>query len=484
MFKLRGIYSLFLSLLGLGLVIWGVSQIPYHTQPLTFFLLVILAVTTQSTMTYMVGDMASVSVSSAISLATVPLYGPVAAATVAAAAEVGLWIISLHIEHPGWRRAIERLGVNAGMNGVAIFLAGSAFEVAANWMGSNTIWGQTVPWVLGAVVGDQANFWLLVAIIYLAHGVRPIDAWRENRWAVPMNVLVMSVGGGLLSLAVREFGLLGIAIFFLPIILSAYSFRVTVNNAKKQMVKLEEMVAMRTQALAEANQKLEALHKEKDAFLAVLAHDMRTPLTSIKGYSCILFDRELTREQQVKIAKVILQNEETLLEIVNNILEIEKLQSGIPVLLETTSFDLALLTKTAVEALEVPAMEKNIALHYEPVPSPVMITADIGKIQRVLLNLISNAVKYTPKGGSVSVDTHMNGRYAITEVKDTGYGIPEDELPHIFDRFSRVKGHQHIAIGTGLGLAIVKSLVEAHNGEIAVESREGVGSTFRVKLPT
>jgi len=99
------------------------------------------------------------------------------------------------------------------------------------------------------------------------------------------------------------------------------------------------------------------------------------------------------------------------------------------------------------------------------------------------LNLISNAVKYTPKEGLVSVDTQMNGHYAIVEVKDTGYGIPTDELPHIFDRFSRVKGHQHIAIGTGLGLAIVKSLVEAHDGEITVESQEGAGSTFTVKLP-
>ena len=482
--KLRSIYSLILSVLGLGLVIWGITQIPDHPQPLIFFLLLILAVTTQSTMTYMVGNMASVSVSSAISLATVPLYGPVAAATVAAAAEVGLWLISLRIEHPGWRRAAERLGVNAGMNGVAIFLAGSAFAIAANWLGPDTIGGQTVPWVLGAVVGDQANFWLLVAIIYLVHGVKPIQVWYENRWAVPMNVLVMSVGGGLLSLAVREFGPLGIAIFFLPIVLSAYSFRVTVSNAKQQMVKLEEMVTLRTLALAEANQELETLHKEKDAFLAVLTHDMRTPLTSIKGYSSILVDRELTREQQVKIAKVILQSEESLLEIVNNILEIEKLQSGVPVHLDTATFDLALLTRTAVETLEAPAMEKKIALRYEPVPSPIMITADMSKIQRVLLNLISNAVKYTPKEGSVSVDTQMNGRYAIVEVKDTGYGIPADELPHIFDRFSRVKGHQHIAIGTGLGLAIVKSLVEAHDGEITVDSQEGVGSTFTVKLPT
>lgn len=483
MLNLRNIYSLFLSLAGIGLVALGIIQIPSYTALLNFFLLLILAILTQSTMTYMVGGMASVSVSSAISLAAVPLYGPLAGAMVAAAAEISLWIISIRIDRPGWKRAAERLGVNVGMNGTAIFLAGLVFWWAANWLGTNTIGGQTVPWLLAAIVGDQVNLWLLVIIIYMAHGVKPVDTWLENRWASPMNILVMGVGGGLLALAVRQFGLLGIAVFFLPIVLSAYSFRVTVNNAKEQMVKLEEMVALRTQALADANKKLEWLNKEKDAFLAVLTHDMRTPLTSIKGYASILRDRDLSREEQVKISKIILHSQDTLLEIVNNILEIEKLQSGTPILLEHSRFDLALLAKTTSESLQTQAMEKNINLHCEQVPSPIVVKADMKKVQRVLLNLISNAIKYTPEGGDVSIDTQVNGRYAVVDVIDTGYGIPADELPHIFDRYSRVKKHQSIALGTGLGLAIVKSLVEAHEGQISVTSEEGVGSTFTVQLP-
>jgi signal transduction histidine kinase len=402
---------------------------------------------------------------------------------VAAAAEISLWSISIRVDNPGWKRAIERLGVNVGMNATAVFIAGLLFEAALGRLGSDTIWGQTIPWLLGALVSDQVNLWLLVGIIYLAHGVKPLEVWRENRWAAPINILVMSVGGGLLALAVRQFGLLGVAIFFLPIVLSAYSFRLTVNNAKEQMARLEEMVTLRTQALANANKKLEALHKEKDAFLAVLTHDMRTPLTSIKGYASILRDRELAREQQVQITKVILHSQDTLLGIVNNILEIEKLQSGIPVLLEYSNFDLALIVKAAAESIEAQASEKKISLHYEAVPSPVIISADVKKIERVLLNLISNAVKYTPEGGKVSIDTRVNGRHAVVEVKDNGYGIPAEELPYIFERFSRVKKHQSMAVGTGLGLAIVKSLVEAHNGAISVVSGEGVGSTFTVKLP-
>jgi signal transduction histidine kinase len=298
-----------------------------------------------------------------------------------------------------------------------------------------------------------------------------------------MNVLVMSIGGGLITLAVVQFGLLGLAIFVLPIILSAYSFRITVNNAKKQMGKLEEMVALRTQALADANQKLETLHQEKNSFLAVLTHDMRTPLTSIRGYGSIMRDRELTREQQTKIAKVILHSQDTLLEIVNNILELEKLQSGTPILLESSNFNLALLVKNTTESLETQALEKQISLNYDQIPSPIMVTADMNKIRRVILNLVSNALKYTPESGLVSVKVEASGRFAIFQVKDNGYGIPADELPTIFDRYSRVKGHRHLAIGTGLGLAIVKSLIEAHEGEISVTSEEDVGSTFSVKLP-
>jgi signal transduction histidine kinase len=481
--KMRSTYSGALSLLGIFFVGWGLTQLPTYSPLLTYILLVFLALLTQITMIYLVGGTAIVSVSTAISFAVVPLYGPVAAALVAAVAEIGLWVISIRVDRPPWRQAAERLGVNVGMNTTAIFLAGATYQLTANWLGTDTFAGQVIPWIVGALVGDQVNLWLLSIIIYLAHGVKPVSVWLDNRWAVPINVTVMSVGGGILSLAVSQFDLLAVIIFFLPILLSAYSFRLAVNKTKEQMIKLEEMVELRTADLARANKELETVNKEKDAFLAVLTHDMRTPLTSIKGYASVLRDREITAEQQQHIAKIILRSQDTLLEIVNNILEIEQLQSGIPVLLEQTSFDLALLTTNAAELLEAQALDKEIAFEYERVPSPVMVEADMKKIERVVTNLISNAVKYTPRGGQVRVETGVNGRFAQVRVTDTGYGIPPDELPYIFDRFSRVKGHQNLAVGTGLGLAIVKSLVDAHKGEIEVESEVDVGSTFILKLP-
>ncbi|MCP5094415.1 MAG: HAMP domain-containing histidine kinase [Chloroflexi bacterium] len=517
----RKAYSTIISIIGVLLVLAAILQAILLQLPIIFVLLIALGVLSQITMTSFVEGNAGVSVSSAVSLTAAYLFGPLAGALVAAASEFGLWLMQTYRnrnDETDWRRSAELLGVNIGMNSVAAAVAGLSLGWFITLLGTTTAFAQIVPWLIAAVIGDQVNLWLLIIIIYLVHGTNPLKAWRENRWAIPINVLIMSAGGGLLALAVQQFELLGIAIFFLPIVLSAYSFQLTVSNAKKQMATLEDKVTARTQELAEAisqlkdsndqlestntqledandqlgsangqledaNDQLAALSKDKDSFLAVLTHDMRTPLTSIKGYSSILRDRELPREQQVKIAKVIMHSQDTLLDIVNNILEIEKLQSGVPILLEYSNFDIALLAQRVVETIAMQAQEKQIQLNYEQVPTPIMVTGDESKIERVITNLVSNAVKYTPEEGCVQVEARASGGYAVLCIRDTGYGIPADELPHIFDRYSRVKGHQHLAIGTGLGLAIVKSLVEAHEGNISVASEEDVGSTFTVKLP-
>ena len=479
----RKIYSTLLSSVGAVLVIWGLIQIPTYFPLLTFLLLIILAIAAKSTTTHLIQGSAFVAVNSAISLSAVPTYGPFAAALVAAAAELSLWLIGMRTDKPDWKRAIERLGVNVGMNSIAIFLGGLTFLGTTSLLGEQTFWGQTIPWLLAAIIADQVNLWLLGIIVFLAQGIKPVDVWLKNRWAIPINVLTMSLGGGLLHITISQFSFLGIAIFFLPIILSAYSYRVIANNNKRQMEELEGLVAHRTQALAKANEELERLHREKDAFIGVLTHDMRTPLTSIKGYGSILYAQEMPRDQQIHIMEIILRSQDNLLELVNNILEIQQLQSGAPILLERSEFDLDFVVQMVVEFVQAEADRKEMTLLYEPPSTPIRITADRQKIQRVVTNLVANAVKYTPNGGEIKVKVWANGRYAITEIQDNGYGIPPEQLPYIFERFRRVPGHQRKATGTGLGLAIVKSLVEAHGGDITVTSQESVGSTFTLQLP-
>lgn len=478
----RGIYLSTISLLGIVLLVIGIFHIPQDNL-LLFSLLLLLAIAAQFTATSLASGDVTVDVSTAIGLATVALYGPYAACVVASASAATSSMLSLRTSWPGWARTIERIAFNVGMVSVAMFIAGLVFEGINLWLDSIAVVSEVAAWLIAAVINDQANLWILIGLLHLQIGLNPIEIWSDHKWAIPINVLVTSVGGFVLAFAVREFNVLGALIFFLPILMSAYSFRLYVTQSKRQQQELEELVELRTADLAKANKELEEVNKDKDAFLAVLTHDMRTPLTSIKGYASVLRDREVTLEQQQHIAKIILRSQDSLLEIVNNILEIEKLQSGTPVLLEYSSFDLALLTKGSAELLEAQALDKELTFEYDRVPTPVIIEADMSKIERVITNLISNAVKYTPRGGSVKVMTKVNGRYAFVSVNDTGYGIPADELPYIFDRYSRVRGHQNLAVGTGLGLAIVKSLVEAHDGAIDVESEVDVGSTFTLKLP-
>lgn len=482
-FEPRNIYLAVTSILGIVLVVWSLIQLPTYDPLLLFTLLLVLAIASQITSTSLVGGNITVEISTAVSLAVVSLYGTTAAGLVAASAVTAVTISSLRKMWPGWKGTAERIGFNIGMSTIAIIAAGMVFQITNTALADIPILAATLPWLLAAIIHDQVNLWLLIGLLHIQNKIPPMEIWLEHRWAIPINVLVMSVGGGILAVAVQQFTFLGIAIFFLPIVLSAYSFRLYVSKTRLQMEQLEDLVVLRTKDLEETNQELEQVSKDKDAFLAVLTHDMRTPLTSIKGYASILRDRDLAREQQVQIAKIILRSEENLLEIVNNILDIEKLQSGTPILLERSSFDLSLVVRTTAESIASLAMEKNITLHQEEVPQPITIKADEKKIERILLNLISNAIKYTPESGTVTIETGMKGRYAYFKVQDTGYGIPEDELPHIFDRFRRVKGHESKAVGTGLGLAIVKSLVEAHDGEISVTSQVDAGSTFTVKLP-
>ena len=284
----RDLYLITISLIGVILVIYGIVKIPTYDPLLIFFLLVLLAITAQITSTMTIGGDIIIEVSTAVSLASVALYGPFAACLVVAAGMTSVTVVNLRSNWPGRRGAIERIGFNIGMATIAIFLAGLVFYGVQSLFSANVIAATVLSWLLAAIVNDQVNLWLLIGMIHLQSGVKPSAIWNQHKWAIPINVLVMSVGGGILAIAIEQLGILGIAIFFLPIALSAYSFRLYVNQTRQQMENLEDLVDLRTQDLAQANKELAALSKEKDSFLAVLTHDMRTPLTSIKGYASII----------------------------------------------------------------------------------------------------------------------------------------------------------------------------------------------------
>ncbi|MCI0397652.1 MAG: HAMP domain-containing histidine kinase [Chloroflexi bacterium] len=480
-------YFLAVSVLGISLVLWGISQIPTSPQPLTLLLLVLLAAAAESTATITLQGI-DFSVSTVVSLAAAGLYGPSAATVVVAGSQLALW--RLMPDKPGWRVGLRRLAFNLGMQSLVMFLAGAVFAQVTEWLAASPILGQTIPWLLAAAVADQLNLWMVIAILYLQRGVRPLEVWRESRWAVPINVLVTGVGGGILAFAVRELELLGVVLVFLPILASAYAFRLYLDRTQKKMAELEGLIRLRTEALEEANVRLAETNvelaqreEEKNAFLAILTHDMRAPLTSIYGFAqLILREPEMDPAERERMLKVIVRAQASLLEMANNILELRQLESGAAILLEQENFDLIELIAEVIESAESLAVEKGIGLWQRGDMEPIFIRADRSKLRRVITNLVSNAIKYTLEG-QVSVTAKMNGYCVIVDIQDTGYGIPAEDLPYIFEPFRRVRKHETRAVGTGLGLTIVKSLVEAHGGTIEVASQEGVGSTFSIELP-
>lgn len=475
------LYRLYLgvvSLLGFCLVGWGVAQLPAYEPLLNFILLFVLAVISpfgatarekNYSITYAIGP--------AIALAAIPFYGLAAAGVIFAGFNICIWLIKPK-DQTTWKKSGVQLAFNNGMHAIAILTAGAPLLLMRDWLGPETVWGQTLPWLPAALIYEEANLWLLIGILRLQHGprIKPLEVWKTDRWASQISIAVLALGGGFLAFALQRYQWMGILVFYVPIVLSGYAFQLYVRQMQTHMDNLEQIVAERTKDLADLN-------RQKDAFLAVLTHDMMTPLASIQLCAEELQADPTAAIDNPDLTTVVLRSQKTLFNMVRNILDIERLQTGDSLSAQKTECDLMQLMSHVVSIVQTEADGRAIALTYHPATQPLILYADRYQLERILLNLIANAVKYTPSGGQVCVEAHLAGDQVWIEVRDTGYGIPEEELPYIFDRFRRVERHKDKATGAGLGLAITKALVEEHHGEILVQSELGKGSVFRVRLP-
>jgi PAS domain S-box-containing protein len=240
----------------------------------------------------------------------------------------------------------------------------------------------------------------------------------------------------------------------------------------------------RDRLLAQVQRQLEQLtelDRLKDDFLATVSHELRTPLASILGYLELLSESELDEEDAGFVA-VIDRNAHRLLQLVEDLLLVSRLQSG-RIELARVDVELGALARDCLEAARPRAGVGEIVLGLET-NGPVVVTGDPTRLAQVLDNLVSNAIKFTPAGGTVTVRLGRNRSHAVVEVADTGIGIPRDEQPRLFDRFFRASTATERAIkGTGLGLWITRAITEAHGGSIDVESEAGEGTSFRIRLP-
>lgn len=237
-------------------------------------------------------------------------------------------------------------------------------------------------------------------------------------------------------------------------------------------------------ALASQNDQLRELDGLKDDLIALVSHELRTPLTSIVGYlDLVVEDETALTDEQHRFLEVVGRNSKRLLGLVSDLLFVAQSEAG-RMMLKREPLSVRELVAQAVTAAEPTAHDRKIDLTVTSRDSGDVV-GDEQRLAQVIDNLLSNALKFTPPGGSVSVNVTKERDRVLVEVADTGFGISDEEQQRLFTRFFRTDQAMKRSIqGTGLGLSIVKAIVEGHGGTITVQSAEGEGATFRVALPT
>ncbi len=248
------------------------------------------------------------------------------------------------------------------------------------------------------------------------------------------------------------------------------------------LVRAEAEVTVRNAELQASNAELRKSDRYKDEFLSVISHELRTPLNFISGFASILEDdvEEPLSARQLDWLRRIDAGADRMLRLVNDLLDLAVIQSG-KLRLERRLCDYGEVVSSAIHQVEPLAGQRSIRVLGEAI-APVSI--DEGRINQVLINLLQNAIKFTPDGGEISVCVRSRGDEFLTEVSDTGIGIQPADIPKLFARFRQLDmGSTRLAGGAGLGLSLCKGLVEGHGGQIGVQSEPGQGSVFWFTLP-
>ncbi len=228
---------------------------------------------------------------------------------------------------------------------------------------------------------------------------------------------------------------------------------------------------------------LQENNRLRKELISNISHDLRTPLASMQGYieALLLKRKQISEQEQKKYLTIAHRNSRRLSVLVSELFDLSKLEAR-QVTLEPEPFSLLELTYDVVQDFELDAEKKSIAINIKAEEQPYKVTADIGLMQRVLQNLIDNALRFTPKGGSVTIQLNCESEKVMVSVADSGVGIKEQDLPYIFDAYYSSHSIPDTKRGTGLGLAIVKHILELHGSEISVKAKPNQGTRFSFGL--
>ena len=238
--------------------------------------------------------------------------------------------------------------------------------------------------------------------------------------------------------------------------------------------------------IEDKSRQLEIANKHKSEFLANMSHELRTPLNAIIGFSEVLQEKLFgdVNDKQLDYLNDIHSSGKHLLGLINDILDLSKVEAG-RMELDLASFDIASALSNAMTLVRERAQRHNVALRMDVDPALGEVLADERKVKQILVNLLTNAVKFTPDGGSIVVTARREPDALVVAVRDTGIGIAPEDHEAVFEEFRQVGRHYtNKQEGTGLGLSLTRKFVELHGGRIWVESEPGKGSTFTFTIPT
>lgn len=248
---------------------------------------------------------------------------------------------------------------------------------------------------------------------------------------------------------------------------------------------LQQRIEDATRELRESNTQLQRLDEAKDEFVSMASHQLRTPLTSVKGYISMVLEGDagkITSMQRQLLGEAFISSER-MVHLISDFLNVSRLQTG-TFILEKKPVDLAKIVTQEVESLQTTAKAHDLKLHYRAPSYFPILNIDEGKIRQVLMNFIDNAIYYSEPNTTINISLTVDGAYAVLEVKDTGIGVPKEEQAHLFSKFFRAtNARKQRPDGTGVGLFLAKKVITAHGGSMVFSSVENEGSTFGFRLP-
>lgn len=314
-------------------------------------------------------------------------------------------------------------------------------------------------------------FGMFIVACGATHFMEVLVLWKATYWLSGAVKIVTAVAS------------LATAIVLPPLIPRTLTMVREAKQSEARRIELQEQLAILTRERA-ARAEAEEANRAKDAFLATISHELRTPMTAVLGWASMIRSGSLEEDAMKTGIAAIEQSARAQAQLIDDLLDVSRIIAG-KLALEPRSADLSAVIRSAVQTVSPAAEKKSVRVSMILPPSTLYLLGDAARLHQIVTNLLANAIKFTRRDGRVQVELRRDGSVAEITVTDDGIGIDPEFLPHVFDRFTQADpSSTRDYNGLGLGLAIVRHLVELHGGEVQAKSDgPGKGSTFRVRLP-